>query len=84
MVYARMAIGAMDGDIWLVPTNATIFSQAVQITRGPADDSHPRFARDGQSIFFVSNRQDRYGLNGIFATERRGTNLWRVRRYDLP
>jgi hypothetical protein len=84
IVFSRKAIGAKDRDIWLLATNATSFSQAVQITRGPADDSHPRFARDGQSIFFVSNRQDRYGLNGIFATERRGTNLWRVRRYDLP
>ncbi len=84
IVFSRKEVGATHRDIWLLPTNATSISQAVQVTRGPADDSHPRFSKDGQSIFFVSNRQDRYGLNGIFATERRGTNLWRVRRYDLP
>jgi hypothetical protein len=82
--FSRRAPGATDRDIWIIATNATSFSQAVRVTRGPADDSHPRFSKDGQSIFFVSNRQDRYGLNGIFATERRGTNLWRVWRYDLP
>jgi hypothetical protein len=84
IVFSRRAPGTTHRDIWLLPTNATSFAQAVQITQGPADDSHPRFSKDGQTIFFVSNRQDRYGLNGIFATERRGTNLWAVRRFDLP
>ncbi|HET7904193.1 MAG TPA: hypothetical protein VFM17_06500 [Candidatus Eisenbacteria bacterium] len=82
--FSRKALGASDRDIWIIATNATSFAEAKQVTRGPADDSHPRFARDGQSIFFVSNRQDNYGLNGLFATERRGTNLWRVSRYDVP
>jgi len=71
-------------DIYILATNATSFSQAKQVTRGPADDSHPRFSKDGETIYFVSNRQDRYGLNGLYATERRGTNLWSVRRFDLP
>jgi dipeptidyl aminopeptidase/acylaminoacyl peptidase len=82
--FSRRVPGETQRDIWLLATNATSFSQATQVTQGPADDSHPRFSKDGQTIFFISNRQDRYGLNGIFATERRGTNLWAVRRYDLP
>ena len=84
IVFARRQPGTTHRDIWILPTNATSLSEATQITRGPADDSHPRFSKDGTTIFFVSNRQDRYGLNGIFATERRGTNLWSVRRYDIP
>ncbi|MEK7349113.1 MAG: hypothetical protein AABZ94_09595 [Candidatus Eisenbacteria bacterium] len=84
IVFARRVPGTTHRDIWILPTNATSFAEAKQITRGPADDSHPRFSKDGSVIFFVSNRQDRYGLNGIFATERRGTNLWSVRRYDIP
>ncbi len=84
IVFSRRAPGTTHRDIWMLPTDATSFAQATQITRGPADDSHPRFSKDGSVIFFVSNRQDRYGLNGIFATERRGTNLWSVRRYDIP
>jgi hypothetical protein len=84
IVVARRAVGATDRDIWILPTNATSFAQAKQVTRGPADDSHPRFSKDGSTIYFISNRQDRYGLNGLFLTERRGTNLWSVRRYDLP
>jgi hypothetical protein len=84
IVFARRALGATQRDIWIIATNATDFSQAKQVTRGPADDSHPRFSKDGNTIFFISNRQDYYGLNGLFLTERRGTNLWSVRRYDLP
>ena len=84
IVFSRRDPAKADRDIWIIATNATSFDEARQVTRGPADDSHPRFARDGDTIFFVSNRQDRYGLNGIFATERRGTNLWSVRRYDIP
>lgn len=84
IVFSRREPGKTHRDIWILPTNATSFAEAKQITRGPADDSHPRFTKDGSTIFFVSNRQDNYGLNGIFATERRGTNLWSVRRYDIP
>jgi hypothetical protein len=84
IVFSRRAPGAMDRDIWIIPTDATSFSQAAQVTRGPADDAHPRFSKDGQTILFTSNRQDRYGLNGVFATERRGTNVWGVRRFDRP
>jgi Tol biopolymer transport system component len=54
------------------------------VTSGPADDSHPRFSADGNSIVFVSNRADRYGLNGIYSTERRGYNIWSVQRFDRP
>lgn len=84
IVFSRRAPGTNHRDLWILPTNATSFAEAKQVTRGPADDSHPRFSKDGSTIFFVSNRQDNYGLNGIFATERRGTNLWSVRRYDIP
>ncbi|HEY6572118.1 MAG TPA: hypothetical protein VI198_02265 [Candidatus Eisenbacteria bacterium] len=84
IVFSRREPGTNHRDIWILPTNATSLAEAKQVTRGPADDSHPRFSKDGSTIFFVSNRQDRYGLNGVFATERRGTNLWSVRRYDIP
>jgi hypothetical protein len=84
IVYARRAPGANDRDLWILPTNATSLAEAVQVTRGPADDSHPRFSKDGTTIYFVSNRQDLYGLNGVFGIERRGTNIWSVRRFDLP
>lgn len=84
IVFSRRDPSKTDRDLWILATNATDFSQAKQVTFGPADDSHPRFSKDGTTIFFVSNRQDRYGLNGVFATERRGTNLWSVRRYDIP
>jgi hypothetical protein len=84
IVFSRRDPAATERDIWMIATNATSFSQAKRVTRGPADDSHPRFSKDGATIYFVSNRQDRYGLNGLFLTERRGTNLWSVRRYDIP
>lgn len=84
IVFSRRDPGKSERDIWIIAANATSLAEAERVTRGPADDSHPRFSKDGNTIFFVSNRQDRYGLNGIFATERRGTNLWSVRRYDVP
>jgi len=84
IVFSRRDPARNDRDIWILATNATGFSQAKQVTRGPADDSHPRFSKDGTTVFFVSNRQDNYGVNGLFLTERRGTNLWSVRRFDLP
>ncbi|HET9950966.1 MAG TPA: hypothetical protein VFS09_04135 [Candidatus Eisenbacteria bacterium] len=84
IVFSRRDPAASDRDIWIVATNATSLAEAKQVTRGPADDFHPRFSKDGNTIYFVSNRQDRYGLNGLFLTERRGTNLWSVRRFDLP
>ncbi|HEU4334285.1 MAG TPA: hypothetical protein VFT32_07295, partial [Candidatus Eisenbacteria bacterium] len=73
-----------DRDIWIIRADSKDRSTARRITRGPADDSQPRFSPDGQSIFFVSNRADRYGLNGTFPTERRGTNIWSVTRFDRP
>jgi len=84
IVFSRRDPARTERDLWIIATNATSLAQAKQVTRGAADDSHPRFSKDGTKIFFVSNRQDRYGLNGVFATERRGTNLWSVRLYDLP
>lgn len=73
-----------DRDIWVLRSDATSPSQAVRVTRGPADDAHPRFSFDGTKIYFVSNRADRYGLNGIFGTERRGYNVWSVSQFDRP
>jgi hypothetical protein len=71
-------------DIWIIAANATDKNQAIRVTFGPADDSHPRFSDDGSTIFFVSTRADRYGLNGVFPTERRGTNIWSVSAFDKP
>ncbi len=75
---------AGDGDIWIMPSAAIDMTRAIRVTSGPADDSHPRFSWDGKSIYFVSNRADRYGLNGLFGTERRGYNIWSVSGFDLP
>lgn len=75
---------AGDRDIWIMRTDATDPSQAIRVTLGPADDAHPRFSSDGTKIYFVSNRADRYGLNGVFDTERRGYNVWTVSRFDRP
>ncbi|MGH7681419.1 MAG: hypothetical protein ACRENN_05475 [Candidatus Eiseniibacteriota bacterium] len=73
-----------DRDIWIISAAAADPAAAERVTFGPADDSHPRFSPDGLAIFFVSNRTDHYGLNGIFNTERRGTNIWSVSKFDLP
>jgi len=73
-----------DRDIWIINAGSNDKTQAIRVTRGPADDSHPRFSSDGSTIFFVSNRADRYGYNGLFETERRGTNIWAVARFDKP
>jgi hypothetical protein len=73
-----------DRDIWINRYGATSEATAVRVTSGPADDAHPRFSHDGSTIYFLSNRADRYGLNGIFGTERRGYNIWSVKAYDLP
>jgi hypothetical protein len=75
---------AGDRDIWIVRSDAGSPTEAIRVTQGPADDAHPRFSFDGTKIYFVSNRADRYGLNGIFGTERRGYNVWSVSRFDRP
>jgi len=84
IVYARRNPGSTERDIWIVNAATSDPANAIRVTRGPADDSHPRFSPDGLTIYFVSNRADRYGLNGIYGTERRGTNLWSVRLFDRP
>ena len=84
IVFARKNVGSTDRDIWIINRAASDISAAVRITSGPADDSHPRFSRDGASVFFVSNRVDRYGFNGNFGIERRGANIWSVARFDRP
>lgn len=84
IVYAKRNALTGDRDIWIINAGSNDPSTAVRVTFGPADDSHPRFSYDGNSILFVSNRTDYYGLNGIFNTERRGTNLWSVSRFDTP
>jgi Tol biopolymer transport system component len=71
-------------DIWIIRADTNQRSAAIRVTHGPADDSHPRFSPDGNTIYFVSNRVNNYGLNGIYGTERRGTNLWSVTRFDRP
>lgn len=84
IVYARWNAGAAERDIWIIRSDTNDPANAVRVTSGPADDSHPRFSSDGLTIYLVSNRADRYGLNGVFPTERRGTNLWAVRLFDRP
>ena len=84
IVYSRRNPAATDRDIWIMRSDTNAPANAIRVTSGPADDSHPRFSPDGLTIYFVSNRADRYGLNGIYSTERRGTNLWSVRLFDRP
>ncbi len=73
-----------DRDIWIINAGSNDPSTERRVTFGPADDSRPRFSPDGTAIFFVSDRVDHYGLNGIYNTERRGTNIWTVTRFDRP
>ena len=73
-----------DRDIWIINAASSNPNDAVRVTRGPADDAHPRFSADGTKIYFVSNRGNKYGLNGVYDTERRGTNIWSVARFDKP
>jgi len=71
-------------DIWIIRSDTNLRSAAIRVTTGPADDSHPRFSSDGNTIYFISNRTNNYGLNGVFTTERRGYNIWGVTRFDRP
>ena len=84
IVFAKRAPGRTDRDLWIINANSSDPASEVAITRGIADESHPRFSSDGTKIFFVSNRVDQYGANGVYDTERRGTNIWSVSRFDLP
>ena len=84
IVYAKVNQITSERDIWIINANSADPATAVRVTHGPADDSHPRFSADGSTIFFVSNRADRYGLNGVYNLERRGTNIWTVTRFDRP
>jgi Tol biopolymer transport system component len=84
IVFSRRSPGQLDRDIWIINAGASDISAARRVTFGPADEFHPRFSSDGASIFFVSNRVDGYGANGFYDTERRGTNIWSVSRFDLP
>jgi Tol biopolymer transport system component len=84
IIYTKRNSVTGDRDIWIINAASSDPSTAVRVTFGPADDSRPRFSPDGTAILFVSNRADYYGLNGIFNTERRGTNIWSVTRFDRP
>lgn len=84
IVFADPNPGTGERDIWIIRADTNNRNNAIRVTSGPADDGHPRFSPDGNSIVFVSNRADRYGLNGIFSTERRGYNVWSVQRFDRP
>jgi hypothetical protein len=84
VVYAKKNALSGDRDIWIINSASSDTTTALRVTAGPADDSHPRFSPDGATIFFVSNRVNHYGLNGIYNTERRGTNIWSVARFDRP
>jgi Tol biopolymer transport system component len=84
VVFADAAVKGGERDIWIIRADTNVRSNAIRVTSGPADDSHPRFSDDGNTIYFVSNRANQYGLNGIFPTERRGYNIWSVTRFDRP
>jgi hypothetical protein len=84
IIYTKRNTVTGDRDIWIINAGSNDPSTARRVTLGPADDSRPRFSPDGTAILFVSNRADHYGLNGIFDTERRGTNIWSVSRFDRP
>lgn len=84
IVFSKRSIGHTDRDLWIINAAASDPSAAVQITFGPADEFHPRFSSDGSTVFFMSNRVDGYGANGVYDTERRGVNIWGVSRFDLP
>ncbi|HXL14608.1 MAG TPA: hypothetical protein VN972_00865, partial [Methylomirabilota bacterium] len=84
IVFSKRSPGHTDRDIWIINAAASDPSAALQVTVGPSDDFHPRFSSDGFKIFFVSNRIDGYGANGIYDTERRGLNIWSVGRFDKP
>jgi Tol biopolymer transport system component len=84
IVFAKRAPGRTDRDLWIINANSSDRASAVPVTRGIADEFHPRFSSDGTKIFFVSNRVDQYGANGVYDTERRGTNIWSVSRFDRP
>jgi dipeptidyl aminopeptidase/acylaminoacyl peptidase len=43
--------------LWLVPTDQARDGPPRQLTIGPRDDRHPRFAPDGRSIAFISDRR---------------------------
>jgi hypothetical protein len=84
VVFAMKNAGTNERDIWIINRASADISGAVRVTSGPANDSQPRFSADGNSIFFISNRVDHYGLNGIYGTERRGTDIWSVAQFDKP
>jgi Tol biopolymer transport system component len=84
IVFADPTTKGGERDIWIIRSDTNQRSAAIRLTSGPADDSHPRFSADGSTIYFVSNRANNYGLNGIFNTERRGYNIWSVKRFDRP
>lgn len=84
IVFADPNIKGGERDIWIIRSDTNLRSAAIRVTSGPADDSHPRFSSDGTTIYFVSNRANNYGLNGLYTTERRGYNLWGVTRFDRP
>ena len=84
IVFADPNTKGGERDIWIIRSDTNQRSAAIRITSGPADDSHPRFSADGNTIYFVSTRANNYGLNGIFNTERRGYNIWSVTRFDRP
>jgi Tol biopolymer transport system component len=84
MVFADANTTTGERDIWIIRADTNDRNNAVRITSGPADDSHPRFSADGNTIVFVSNRADHYGLNGIYTTDGRGYNIWSVTRFDRP
>jgi hypothetical protein len=84
IVFSKRSPGRLDRDLWIINAAAASTASARQITFGPADDFHPRFSSDGIAIYFMSNRVDGYGTNGIYETERRGVNVWSMSRFDRP
>jgi Tol biopolymer transport system component len=84
VIFSKKNAGTNENDIWIISAHAADIASAVRVTSGPANDTDPRFNSDGTRIFFISNRVDKYGVNGIFGTERRGANVWSVGQFDRP
>src|SRR6185436_6056816 len=64
------------GDLYTLPIGG---GSATRITSGPSWDSHPRFAPDGKSIVFVS---DRTGAENVWLADLDGRNARQLTRGD--
>ncbi len=64
-----------DTDIWLAAFDG---SRTIRLTNSPADESHPRWSPDGQSIAFLSSRQDENESSQVWLINPNGGEAERV------